>query len=238
MGELVSYRADGGIATVAMDDGKVNIMSSAMIAELNAAFDRAESEKAAVLLTGRAGSFSSGFDLKVLMAGGAPALDMLMSGFELAARLLAYPHPLVVACTGHAIAMGVFVVLCGDERIGADGAFKIGANEVQNGLTMPYTAVEVCRQRLTRAAFSRALNTATIYDPAAAVTAGFLDRIVPAGDVERASQEAVKRLAALPRPAYTRTKMRLRDESIRATRAGVELDRADFGAMLGMKTAT
>ena len=70
MGQLVRYAIDGAIATVTMDDGKVNVLSPRMLAEIGAALDRAEADRAVVLLTGRPGVFSAGFDLPVLRAGG------------------------------------------------------------------------------------------------------------------------------------------------------------------------
>src|SRR5438105_4665166 len=123
MGSLVSYQLEGSVATVTMDDGKVNVLSPAMLAELDAALDRAEADRAVVVLAGREEVFSAGFDLQVLRAGGTEAAAMLRSGFELAARLLAFPTPVLVACTGHAVAMGVFLLLSGDHRIGAAGPY-------------------------------------------------------------------------------------------------------------------
>src|SRR3954468_10810787 len=108
---LVTDRIEDAIATITMDDGKRNALSPAMLAELNAALDRAEAARALVVLTGRDGVFSAGFDLRVLGNAGADAAGMVRTGFELAARLLAFPTPTVVACTGHAIAMGAFLVL-------------------------------------------------------------------------------------------------------------------------------
>ncbi len=132
-----------------MDDGKVNVLSIPMLGEINAALDQAESAGAVVVLTGRDGRFSGGFDLAVLRAGGPDALTMLRGGFDLAERLLTFPTPVVVACSGHAIAMAAFLLLSGDYRIGAAGPFKITANEVAIGLPMPMAAIEICRQRLT-----------------------------------------------------------------------------------------
>ena len=151
MGALVSYQLDDSVATITMDDGKVNVLSLSMLTELDVAFGRAAADRAVVVLTGREGVFSAGFDLPVLRAGGTEAADLLRAGFDLAARLLAFPTPIVVACSGHAVAMGAFLVLSGDYRIGARGPFKITANEVAIGITMPRAAVEICRQRLTPA---------------------------------------------------------------------------------------
>jgi enoyl-CoA hydratase len=145
---LVSYRETGTAAVVTMDDGKVNALSMAMFGEVNAALDRAGQAGATVLLAGREGIFSAGFDLKVLRAGGPQASALVQAGFELSARLLAFPAPVVVACTGHAVAMGAFLLLSGDFRIGAAGPYRITANEVAIGLTMPRAAIEICRQRL------------------------------------------------------------------------------------------
>ncbi len=232
MTPLVTYAAQDGIATLRMDDGKVNVMSRQMLAELNAALDQAAQAHAAVLLTGRQGVFSAGFDMAVLAAGGENALKMLMAGFELAERLISFPTPVVVACNGHALAMGVFLVLAADYAAAADGPFKIGANEVAIGLTMPHTAAEICRQRLAPAHFTRAVMGAEIYAPKDAVPAGFVDRVVAEAELDAAAQAAALRLAKLNRAAYTATKLRVRAGLIQAMRTAVQADEAALRALL------
>jgi enoyl-CoA hydratase len=224
MTSLVAYTLAEGIATLAMDDGKANVMSPAMLAELNAALDRAENDKAAVLLTGRKGVFSAGFDLKVLGAGGAAAFDMLMAGFRTAERLLAFNAPVIAACNGHALAMGVFLLAAADYVVAAEGAFKIGANEVAIGLTMPKSVMEVCRNRLAPAHFNRAMIESEIYTPADAVTAGFVDRVVPEQALADEARAVAMRLAKLNRPAYAATKHRVRTPVLQAVRAGLDAD--------------
>ena len=169
MGSLVRYDFDGSVARITMDDGKVNVLSQEMLAEVNDALNRAEANAAIVALAGRAGVFSAGFDLKVLRAGGPSARTMLRAGFELAERILSFPMPVVIACTGHAVAMGVFLMLSGDYRIGVAGPYKITANEVAIGVTLPRAAIEICRQRLTPAHFNRATVLAEVFPPAGAV---------------------------------------------------------------------
>ena len=232
MTSLVNYELKDGVATIAMDDGKVNTMSLQMLSELGAAFDKAEADKAIVVLTGRSGVFSAGFDLAVLKGGGQPALDMLTSGFKLAARLLAFPTPVIVASNGHALAMGVFLVLAADYRIGVDGNYKIGANEVAIGLTMPQTAVVICRQRLAPSHFNRAVIMSEIYTPADALGAGFLDQVVAEADLPAAVQAAAARLAKLNMAAFKGTKLRAREPALTAARTALELDEADFRAMV------
>jgi enoyl-CoA hydratase len=231
MSPLVTYSLDGPVATLVMDDGKVNALSVRMFAELEAAFDRATAEQASVIvLAGREGVFSAGFDLRTLQGGGPDAAKMLIAGFELAERMLAFPRPIVVACTGHAFAMAVFLVLSADYRIGADGPFKISANEVAIGLTLPRSAIEISRQRLTPAHFNRALNNAEVYTPADSVAAGFLDRVVPAGNVREAAREMALNLSKLSLPAHAATKERTRKAALQALRAAIAADAEDFQA--------
>ncbi|HUC24844.1 MAG TPA: crotonase/enoyl-CoA hydratase family protein [Streptosporangiaceae bacterium] len=237
MGALVTYRLHDSVATITMDDGKVNVLSLAMLTELGAALDRAAADRAVVVLTGRDGVFSAGFDLPVLRAGGAEATDLLRAGFDLAARLLAFPTPVVVACPGHAVAMGVFLVLSGDYRIGASGSYKITANEVAIGLTMPRAAVEICRQRLTPAGFNRAVIIAEVFAPDDAVAAGFLDRLVPAEQLAAAAAAAAADLTRLDLDAHAATKLRARRLAATALREAIDADDAAFRAGLAVQPA-
>lgn len=224
----VHYHLADGIATIKLDDGKANALSPDMLAAISDAFDRAAADRAAVLLVGREGRFSAGFDLGVLGGGGQPAAAMLMQGFELAAKIFAFPAPVVVACTGHALAMGAFLLLSADVRFGAAGPFKLGANEVAIGLTMPYFAVELCRARLATPYFQRSVITAEIYAPEDAAHAGFLDRVVAPTELLAAAQQRVTELAKLSREVYAATKLRARGQALAAIQAGIEQDRAQF----------
>jgi enoyl-CoA hydratase len=231
MGTLASYRLDGAVATITLDDGKVNVMSPAMLAAINGALDQAAADQAAIVLTGRPGVLSAGFDLATLRAGGAPATAMVEAGFELSARLLSFPAPVVVACPGHAIAMGLFLLLSGDYLIGADGPFRFAANEVAIGLTMPRAAVEVLRYRLAPAAFLRALTLSEPFAPATALAAGILDEVVPADALAAAARDRAAAAAALDRAALAGSKARIRAQQVRAVQAAIEADRAGRAAV-------
>jgi enoyl-CoA hydratase len=224
MRTLVGYQAEDGIATLRMDDGKVNVMSSVMLSEINAALDRAEAEKAVVFLTGRAGVFSAGFDLRVLREGGSPAVSMVRSGFELAERILTFPLPVVMACGGHAVAMGLFLLLSGDYRIGADGPYKLTANEVAIGLTMPHAAIEILRQRLAPAYFNRAVTLAETFAPSDAVAGGLIDRVVPPEELDKAALDVATALTKLDLQAHAASKLRARKQTAVALRAAIEAD--------------
>ncbi len=228
MEKLVSYQVKNSIATIVMDDGKANVMSVQMQSEVNAALDAAIKDKAMVLLTGREGTFSAGFDLGTLTAGGAHAVEMVAGGFKLAERLLSFPKPVIMACSGHAMAMGAFLLLCGDYRIGVHGAFKIGANEVAIGLTVPKAAIEICRDRLVPAHFNRSVLTSEIYQPEDAVSAGFLDRIVEKGSLLEEAQRLADAYTKLNMAAYVNAKARVREVFLKNLRSAIEEDTAYF----------
>jgi enoyl-CoA hydratase len=237
MSTLVSYRLHDSVATITMDDGKVNVLSLAMLAELGDALDRAAADRAVVVLTGREGVFSAGFDLPVLRAGGTEAAEMMRAGFDLAARLLAFPAPVLVACPGHAIAMGAFLVLSGDYRIGIRGPYKLTANEVAIGIAVPRAAVEICRQRLTPACFNRAVILAEVFPPADAIAAGFLDLVVARAELAGAAAGAAAELARLDLDAHAATKLRARRQSLAALQEAIEADDAAYRERLAAQPA-
>lgn len=228
MTSLVSYQLEGSVATITLDDGKVNVLSLAMLNQINQALDRAHQDGAVAILTGRTGVFSAGFDLPVLRDGGDEALRMLRAGFDLAERVLSFPLPVVIACTGHAVAMGVFLLLSGDYRVGAEGPFKITANEVAIGLTMPRAAVEICRQRLNPAHFNRATVLAEPFDPAGALEAGFLDRVVAASELSTVVAGIADQLTQLDLEAHRATKQRARRATLQAVHEAIEADARGF----------
>ena len=233
MDELLRYELKDGIASVTLDDGKANVMSLRMLHALDAALDRAQAEATVLLLSGRPGMFSGGFDLAVFKHGPDEIRQMLEAGARLAQRLLALPCPLLVACSGHAVAMGAFIVLCGDVRIGVDAGARIQINEVQIGLTLPRFAIELCRQRLAPAHFNLAALTAEPYAGEQAVAAGFLDAVVPASELAQAAHARALQLAQLPPQAFAATKLRLREAALAALQQAVQEDRADWAQRFG-----
>lgn len=228
MTDPVSFEAGQTVSTITIDDGGANVMSRGTLEALDGALDAAEAEETVLLLAGREGMFSGGFDLDTFDEGGEALFEMLEAGAETAERLLSFPRPVVVACTGHAVAMGLFLVLAGDLRVGAAGEFTLQANEVEIGLTIPNFATVLCRQRLTPAAFQRATLLAESFSPEEARDAGILDRVVPPADVlDRARAEA-ESLDRLDLDAHAASKRRVRGETLERLREGIEADAADW----------
>lgn len=212
--EPLSYSLEAKTAVLRMDDGKANALSDAMIDALSAAVTRAEGEADAIVLTGRPDRFCAGFDLRVMMSGPANARVLLGRGADLFMKLYSTPLPLVIASTGHALAGGALVALTGDHRITADGAYKIGLNEVSIGMPVPILAMELARARLRASELTRATLMAQIYSPAEAVNAGYFDEVVPAAEVMPRALAEATRLGGLLRNAYGATKTRLRQRIV------------------------
>jgi enoyl-CoA hydratase len=225
MTNLATYSRTGPVGTIAMDDGKANVMSLAMLNALHAAFDAAERDKTVAILKARGRHFSGGFDLNVFSKGSAEdQYLMLKAGAELALRILSFPTPVVAACQGNAFPMGAFLIMASDHRIAAEGNYRIGMNEVAIGLTVPRFAIEIARQRLTPAYFSRVVMTAEMFGPVEAVTAGFFDRVVPADQLERSAEQAAQALSTLNMAAHAATKARARGAVIKMIRAMIDED--------------
>jgi enoyl-CoA hydratase len=220
----VHYELRGGVATIRIDDGKRNALSPHILHEIYAAFDRAGSDRAIVILTGRESVFSAGFDLKVMKRGGGEALRMLRAGYALPGRVLAYPYPVIAACNGHVLAMGVFLMLSADCVIGSRGDFRVAANEVAIGLTMPRIAAAMLRHRLNPAAFQRAVALAETFDPESARTAGFFDELVDPADLAALAATRAGQFRELDLRAHAASKRRIRASLIRKLRVGVALD--------------
>ncbi|MDT5096343.1 MAG: enoyl-CoA hydratase [Mycobacterium sp.] len=228
----VNYELNESVATIALDDGKVNVLGPTMQAAIKEALDRAENDDAkAVVLAGNQRVFSGGFDLSVFQSGDAhAALAMLAGGFELSIRCLTFPKPVIMAATGPAIAMGSFLLLSGDYRIGAPKS-RCQAIEVAIGMTIPISAIEIMRMRLTPAAFQRGTSMASTFVGDEAIAAGWLDEIVDADKVlARAQEVAVGAAATLHAGAHLATKLKARESALTAIRAGIHGLPAEFTA--------
>jgi len=210
MSELVSYHLEDGIATLTLSNGKVNAISPDVIAAFNAALDQAVTDRAVVIITGTPGILSGGYDLKVMTAGPKEAVALVTAGSTLARRLLSHPFPVIVACPGHAVAKGAFLLLSADYRIGVEGPFSIGLNEVQIGMTMHHAGIELARDRLSNAALHRSVINGEMFNPQSAIAAGFLDVVVSAEELQGAALAAARQLKKINMTAHKNTKLKVR----------------------------
>lgn len=224
---------DGDVLIVHLDDGKANALSARVITAISAALDHAEADETigAVVLHGRPGRFSAGFDLSVMRGGDIGAVVALVSdGGELVRRLYGSPVPVVAACTGHALAAGALILLACDLRVGADVDCKIGLNEVAIGMVLPNWALTIAVDRLSRRHLQLALATAQVTSGPGAVDAGFLDSVVPDAEVLPTAVAAAHSLAALDGRAYAGTVLALRGEVLATMAAQITSDREALNA--------
>jgi enoyl-CoA hydratase len=229
MSELISYHLEDGIATLTLSNGKVNAISPDVIAAFNAALDQAVTDRAVVIITGTPGILSGGYDLKVMTSGPKEAVSLVTAGSTLARRLLSHPFPVIVACTGHAVAKGAFLLLSADYRIGTDGPFSIGLNEVQIGMTMHHAGIEIARDRLSKSAFPRSVINGEMFNPKSAVDAGFLDVVVSAEELHGAALAAARQLKKINMTAHKNTKLKVRKAFLEALDNAIILDQEHLG---------
>ncbi len=227
MTEIVQLKLEDDYSFITLDDGKANALSFEMIAQINAALDKAEQAGKVVVICGRPGKFSAGFDLSVMGQGGDAMVDLLIQGSALSRRLLKFDTPVVLAVSGHALAMGALLLLSADYRIGIHGNYKLGLNEVAIGMTLPYFAIELAQARLVNTHLQAAVGLAKIYDASGAVEAGYLDEAVAPDDLIPRAIELATQLSALDMTAHKQTKTRIRQELNTALGAAVE---REFGA--------
>lgn len=221
MSSRVSVTVENGVAQITMDDGKVNAMSAEMLNELQQAFEDAQQEDAIVVLSGREGLFSAGFDMPTFQRGMGPTVEMIRAGVQVLETILAYPRPVVTVCAGHAYPMGAFLMLAADVRFAVDGPWQIGMNEVAIGLTVPNFALALARHRLTPAAFAR-ITTAAMFEPQQAREHGYVDHVVSAKETSSVVSDELDRLSKLDMTHFPRTKARVNDQVLRNIRDAAE----------------
>ncbi len=222
-------RRDGGVLVCHIDDGKANALSMDIIAGITAAIDEAEAddEITSMVLHGREGKFSAGFDLTVMRSGDLAAMsELVASGGELVARLYGAAVPVVAACTGHALAAGALLLLGCDVRVGADVDCKIGLNEVAIGMVLPDWAFTIASARLSNRHLQRSVANARVTGAADAADVGYLDEVVPVDVMLDTAVARASELAALDPKAYRGTVRKLRGETLEAMTAQVAADRA------------
>ena len=229
---VTSTERIGDVLVVHLDDGKANALSTQMIGDITSAISVAEADDdvVAVVLHGREGRFSAGFDLSVMRGGDLHAMvGLVADGGDLVRRIHGASVPVVAACTGHALAAGALMLLGCDVRIGADVDCRIGLNEVAIGMVLPDWAFTIAVDRLARRHLQRAVATAHVTGPHDAVDVGFLDEVVPADRVLDRAVEVASSFSALDARAYAGTVTKLRGGVLQAMADQVAADRAALG---------
>ncbi|MYE55753.1 MAG: crotonase/enoyl-CoA hydratase family protein [Acidimicrobiaceae bacterium] len=232
MTSKTSLAIDGGVAVLRLDDGKANAVGYDTLEAIDAALETAEQDAGALVISGREGRFSAGFDLSVIGEGPEAAQALVAAGARTAARIYGAQVPVVAACTGHALAFGAIMLLSSDVRIGADVEAKIGLTEVSIGMPLPIFAIELARDRLSPRHFTAATSLATVFSPRGAVEAGYLDEVVAAEDLHEAALNRAGALAGhVRRTAFGLTRRTTRQETIDRILSTLDEDIKSFGVL-------
>ncbi len=229
MSEKLTIDRDDDVVILTMDDGRANALGPDLSGALSAAVSEASADEsvAAIVLAGREGRFSGGFNLDIIASGDASAtLSMVADGGSLVRQLYGCDVPVVAACTGHAVAAGALLLLGCDVRIGPDAPVKIGLNEVAIGLTLPRWALIIAAERLSKRHLQRSVVNARLFDGAGAANAGFLDEAVDPDAVLDAAIAEAKSMSALDRSSYIKTVEAVRGNALAAMDEALVSDRA------------
>ena len=232
MSELVDYNLADGVATMLMDDGKANAFSLDMTTALSTGLDRAKDEAEVVVIQGKPGLFCAGFDLKVINGPKEGILEMVTAGAELALKTYMHPQPVIIGCTGHAMAAGALFLCAADYRIGILGEFKIGLNETSIGLSLPTWGIELSRDRLDNRMLNRATLGSELFTPERAAEVGYLDEAVDGVEFSIRLGEKAIEFKKMGQPAYGIVKQRLRMARETLIRSGMAAElaaRSDSG---------
>lgn len=206
---------DNGVVKISLDNGKVNAITKDLAEELMSALKRAENEAKAVVICGNPGMFCAGYDLKVLAQGMEVASSMLAQGLLFLEQLYCHPQPVVIACEGHAVGMGLFMLLAADYRFGAKGEFAFRLPE--KSISMPFTPIlkVIAKAHIDARHHTRAILQSQPYNPEQAISIGILDEAVEPENVIELALKKAEELSQLPAKQYKINKLDLRADELK-----------------------
>ena len=221
--KLATLKKEENISVVTLDDGKANVFSTKMSTDINECLDEVSKEDGCIILTGREGMFSAGFDLKTLQGGDMDQIqEMTTTGFKLLSRIFSFPRPVIAACSGHGIALGTFLLCCCDYRIGIKGDFMLGANEMRTNMVIPPPILELIKFRVAQSHKYRAVLGAEMYTFENAKEAGLIDEVVDSNILMETAFNKAKDLATMGHPSYSMTKELYIAEPLKKINDGID----------------
>ena len=210
---IATLSKENDISIIKLDDGKANAFSYDMLSQVNELLTKVPRDSGALVITGREGLFSGGFDLKTLATGDMEKITkMVQLGYRLLLELFAFDRPIVAAVSGHSIALGLFVTCSADYRIAIDGKYVCQANEVRNNMDIPTQIMEIIKARVNKKYFYSAVYHSDAYSVQESIEVGYIDEVVSEDQFMQRVMEKAKELATLPHPFYANTKKTAQDD--------------------------
>ena len=220
--QIATLTTEGDVSIITLNDGKANVFSPEMSNTVSNLLDQVPGDKGSLVITGRSGIFSAGFDLKIISSGDSDAVaSMVKAGFTLLARIYNFPRPVIAACSGHGVALGAFLLCCADYRIGAKGQFIVQANETRNNMSIPAPILEISKSRIAKTHWYRAILNAEAYPVENAIEPGYLDEVTDAENLMNRAMEVANDLATLGHPHYKITKDLDQKETLKRIRDAI-----------------
>jgi enoyl-CoA hydratase len=220
--QIATLTTEGDVSIITLNDGKANVFSPEMSSTVSNLLDQVPGDKGSLVITGRSGIFSAGFDLKIISSGDSDAVaSMIKAGFTLLARIYNFPRPVIAACSGHGVALGAFLLCCADYRIGAKGQFIVQANETRNNMSIPTPILEISKSRIAKTHWYRAILNAEAYPVENAIEPGYLDEVTDAENLMNRAMEVANDLATLGHPHYKITKDLDQKETLKRIRDAI-----------------
>ena len=211
--QIATLSKEGDISIIKLDDGKANAFSHDMLSQVNELLAKVPRDSGALVITGREGLFSGGFDLKTLATGDMEKITkMVQLGYRLLLELFSFDRPTVAAVSGHSIALGLFVTCSADYRIAIDGKYVCQANEVRNNMDIPTQIMEILKARVNKKYFYPAVYHSDAFSVQDSIEVGYIDEVVPEDQFMARVIEKAKELATLPHPFYANTKKTAQDD--------------------------
>ena len=210
---IATLSQQNDISIIKLDDGKANAFSYEMLSQVNELLKKVPRDSGALVITGRDGLFSGGFDLKTLATGDMEKITkMVQLGYRLLLELFSFDRPIIAAVSGHSIALGLFVTCSADYRIAIDGKYLCQANEVRNNMDIPPQIMEILKARVNKKYFYSAVFHADAYSVQDSIEVGYIDEVVSKDIFMKRVIEKAKELATLPHPFYANTKKSAHDD--------------------------
>ena len=190
-----------GIATLTMNrPQQMNLLTGGMLEALQKAFDEIANDGSVrvVVLAGAGKGFCAGHDLKEIRA--LKDLPRIEALFTQCSRMMAtiprLPQPVIANVQGAAAAAGCQLVAQCDLAVASD-ASKFVTSGVSWGFFCSTPGVAVGRN-LHRKHALEMLLTGDVVGPQQALAWGLVNRVVPAAELDAATEELAKKLAAKP----------------------------------------
>ncbi len=216
MSTVLANDREGGVRVLTFNRPPAHAINEALLADLSTALDEARSqdEVRSVVLTGAGAFFGAGFDLTAPPRDPDAILRLNTLYSDAHQALLSFPKPTVAMVNGHAIAGGLVIALACDYRLGVEGEYRVGLNEVAIGASYPKAAFEIVRLRLPHSRASELLLGAALYPSSQAVRLGIVDELLPPHTFEATVLRRAARLGGFPRDSYAHTKAALVAEAM------------------------